>query len=205
MKKIFYSVGVGPGDFEYLTLKAKRILEYADVIAVPVKSHGEKSTAFKIAKKAVDMSGKEIVEIEFVMSRDRNVRLASRQNAAWKIAALLDSGKTVAMVTLGDVSFYSTCSYVNKRLANMGYGVEIISGIPSFSAAAAKARLSLCEEDETLAVIPAVTADEDFEKIIDVFDNIVIMKAGKNINKIYNCLEKRGLIDNAVVASGVGM
>ena len=42
MKKgILYGVGVGPGDPELLTVKARRILSQADVIAVPDKGGGE--------------------------------------------------------------------------------------------------------------------------------------------------------------------
>ena len=37
MRGKLYGIGVGPGDPELLTLKAKRILEAADVVAVPVK------------------------------------------------------------------------------------------------------------------------------------------------------------------------
>ena len=46
---ILYGVGVGPGDPELLTLKARRILSEADVIAVPDKGSGEK-TALNIVK-----------------------------------------------------------------------------------------------------------------------------------------------------------
>ena len=199
----FYAVGVGPGDFEYMTLKAVRALCEADVIAVPVKKSGESSTALEITKKAVDLSGKRIEEVEFIMSRDRSVRLNSREKAAEKIAALLSDGKTVAMITLGDVSIYSTCSYVNERIGNMGYDTEIISGVPSFCAAAAAAGVSLCEENETLAVIPAQS--EKLESVIDSFDNIVIMKAGKSIDKIYDCLKEHNLLNNAFTACRVGM
>lgn len=43
----FYSVGVGAGDGSYITLGALRALEQADIIAVPVKKYGEKSTALE--------------------------------------------------------------------------------------------------------------------------------------------------------------
>ena len=56
MKGRLYGIGVGPGDPELLTLKAKRILEAADVIAVPVKEAGEKSTALEIIR-PVGLSG----------------------------------------------------------------------------------------------------------------------------------------------------
>lgn len=201
----FYAVGVGPGDFEYMTLKAKRVLETADVIAVPIKARGEKSTAFEIAKKAVNLSEKTILELEFPMSRDRNARIKSRQTAAEKIAAVLDGGKTAAMVTLGDASLYSTCSYVSERLIKAGYETETIAGVPSFCAAAACAKISLCSEAESFAVIPAVTDIGELESILRTFNNVVIMKAGKSVIKICDCLDKLGLTQNAVVTSGVGM
>ena len=45
-------------------------------------------------------------------------------------------GKDVAMVTLGDVSVYSTCTYVHNAVKNAGFELEIIPGITSFCAAA---------------------------------------------------------------------
>lgn len=201
----FYAVGVGPGDFEYMTLKAKRVLEAADVIAVPVKARGEKSTAFEIAKKAVDLSGKAVLELEFPMSRGRDERLKSRRIAAEKIAAVLDEGKTAAMVTLGDASLYSTCSYVGERLIKAGYETETVAGVPSFCAAAARAGVSLCEGTDSLAIVPAVTDVGELNGILKAFGNTVIMKAGKSADKIYDCLDSLGLTQNAVAASEVGM
>ena len=41
MKGKLYGIGVGPGDPELLTLKAKRLIEECDIVAVPVKKEGE--------------------------------------------------------------------------------------------------------------------------------------------------------------------
>lgn len=54
----FYSVGVGAGDGSYITLGALRALEQADIIAVPVKKYGEKSTALEIIRKEFDTDKK---------------------------------------------------------------------------------------------------------------------------------------------------
>ncbi|MFR9000696.1 MAG: SAM-dependent methyltransferase [Anaerobutyricum soehngenii] len=50
MKGKLYGIGVGPGDPELLTLKAKRLIEECDIVAVPVKKEGEDSVALNIAK-----------------------------------------------------------------------------------------------------------------------------------------------------------
>ncbi len=75
----FYSVGVGAGDGSYITLGALRALEQADIIAVPVKKYGEKSTALEIIRKEFDTDKKEISELEFRMSGDTKVREESQK------------------------------------------------------------------------------------------------------------------------------
>ena len=61
---------------------------------------------------------------------------------------------------------YSTYTYVNQAIKAGGYETEIISGIPSFCAGAAKAQVSLCEGNETLAVIPSIKMNKNMTVII---------------------------------------
>ena len=200
----FYSVGVGAGDGSYITLGALRALEQADIIAVPVKKYGEKSTALEIIRKEFDTDKKEISELEFRMSGDTKIREESRRNSAEKIISALKDGKDVAMVTLGDVSVYSTCTYVHNAVKNAGFELEIIPGITSFCAAADKAQISLCEGNESVAIIPSLKSNL-LEKYIADFDKVVIMKSGNDTDVIYDILKKYGLENNAIVSSCIGM
>ena len=200
----FYSVGVGAGDGSYITLGALRALEQADIIAVPVKKYGEKSTALEIIRKEFDTDKKEISELEFRMSGDTKVREESRRNSSEKIISALKDGKDVAMITLGDVSVYSTCTYVHNAVKNAGFELEIIPGITSFCAAADKAQISLCEGNESVAIIPSLKSNL-LEKYIADFDTVVIMKSGKDTDVISDILKKYGLENNAIVSSCIGM
>ena len=200
----FYSVGVGAGDGSYITLGALRALEQADIIAVPVKKYEEKSTALEIIRKEFDTDKKEISELEFRMSGDTKIREESRRNSAEKIISALKDGKDVAMVTLGDVSVYSTCIYVHNAVKNAGFELEIIPGITSFCAAADKAQISLCEGNESVAIIPSLKSNL-LEKYIADFDTVVIMKSGNDKDVIYDILKKYGLENNAIVSSCIGM
>lgn len=200
----FYSVGVGAGDGSYITLGAMRALEKSDIIAVPVKKYGEKSTALEIIRKEFDTGKKEISELEFRMIGDTKIREESRRNSAEKIISALNDGKNVAMVTLGDVSVYSTCTYVHNAVKNAGFKLEIIPGITSFCAAADKAQISLCEGNESVAIIPSLKSGL-LEKYITDFDTIVIMKSGSDTDTIYDILQKHGLHNNAIVSSCIGM
>ena len=184
----FYSVGVGAGDGSYITLGALRALEQADIIAVPVKKYGEKSTALEIIRKEFDTDKKEISELEFCMSGDTKIREESRRNSSEKIISALKDGKDVAMVTLGDVSVYSTCTYVHNAVKNAGFELEIIPGITSFCAAADKAQISLCEGNESVAIIPSLKSNL-LEKYIADFDTVVIMKSGNDTDVIYDILK----------------
>ena len=93
MKGKLYGIGVGPGDPELLTLKAKRILDAAVVIAIPVKEKGEKSTALEIIRPVTELEGKEILEVVFRMARDEGERRRCREAAADQLAKLVDQGR----------------------------------------------------------------------------------------------------------------
>lgn len=205
MKGKLYGIGVGPGDPGLLTLKAKLIIEQADIVAVPVKKMGESSVALDIACQAVAIPAGKIREIEFTMNKDKTKREACRQAAAEEVMALLDEGKNIAMLTLGDIGIYSTYAYVHKIILQAGYEVEMISGIPSFCAGASKANISLTEGNEGLGIIPSLKGIDQVEKALDVFDNLVIMKVGNHVKEVYELLEGRQMENNAIVVSNVGM
>ena len=61
----------------------------------------------------------------------------------------------MAFLTLGDPTVYSTYLYVHKRVEAAGYETEIVSGITSFCAVAARLNMGLVEKAEPLHVIPA--------------------------------------------------
>lgn len=204
MKGKLYGVGVGPGDPELLTIKAKRILEQVDCIAVPKSSEGKESLALTIAKGAVELN-KEIVELVFPMSFEAKLLEDSWDKAVEGIKSKLDEGKDVAFLTLGDPTVYSTYMYIHKILDRKGYSTEIIPGITSFCASAARAGISLGENRETIAVVPSAYDCEELDSILDTFDNVILMKVSKKISLLQEKLMENGLENNAVLVSKCGL
>ena len=64
-----YGIGIGPGDPELITIKAKRILEEVQVWVAPKTAMEKTSLALAIATGAV-VTRKETVELLFPMSLD---------------------------------------------------------------------------------------------------------------------------------------
>ena len=194
-----YGLGVGPGDPELLTLKAVRLLNEADVIAVPDKGHGEK-TALKIVE--AHTAGKELLFCPTPMVRDRALLDTGYSKIADTLCALLDAGKTVAFITLGDPTIYSTYYYVHKLVAERGYEAELIPGVPSFCAVAAKLGVSLCERSQRLLIVPA---SADATDTLNFPANRVYMKAGKSLMDLQSQLREAGELDRAAMVANCGM
>lgn len=194
-----YGVGVGPGDPELVTRKAARILGEADVIAVPDKGAGEK-TALAIVEDLVE--GKPLLYCPAPMVRERSVLEESYERNAGAVCALLEEGKTVAFITLGDPTVYSTYIYVHKRVLARGYEAELIPGVPSFCAVAARLGTSLCEGGERLLIVPA---SHDAADCLELDANKVFMKAGKSIGELRELLRERGMLSRASMVANCGM
>lgn len=183
-----YGLGIGPGDPELITKKALRIIEESDIILVPgIKK--EDSVAYRIAKKAYErLDEKEIVTIPMPMTKEKEILKKSHEEGAEIVENLVKQGKQVAFLTLGDPTVYSTYLYIHKRMAKKGFETEIISGITSFCAVAARLNIGLVEKAEPLHIIPA---SYQIEEALELPGTKVLMKAGKNITEVKKILQKK--------------
>ncbi|MDO5538093.1 MAG: precorrin-2 C(20)-methyltransferase [Desulfovibrionaceae bacterium] len=155
----FYGVGIGPGDPELVTLKAARLIRSCEVIFTVVSAHVSESVSEDVVR-ALEPKGR-IVRLTFSMSRDRAERDRQFAVNAGLIAAELKEGRDCVFATLGDTLSYSTCGYMLPLLkeAVPGLRAEIVPGITSWSALAARAGTVLVENRESLRVVPSFTKD----------------------------------------------
>lgn len=195
-----YGVGIGPGDPELLTLKAVRLIRNADVIAVPGRVK-EETVAYQITVQAVpELADKEFVEVFYPMSKDPEILERCHTESADKIAAVLDQGKDVVFLTLGDTTVYSTYIYVHEKLLERGYEAEIVSGITSFCAVAARLNIGLVEKAEELHIIPA---SYQIEEALKLKGTKVLMKAASKMGEVKKLLAMCG--QDVVMIENCGM
>ncbi len=194
-----WGVGVGPGDPELLTLKAVRVLREADTVVIPDSGRADK-TAMQIV--AAYLEGKDLLYAAAPMVRDQAVLEQAYTDNADKICGLLAAGRQVAFITLGDPTIYSTYIYVHRKVLDRGYEAEIVPGVPSFCAAAARLNTTLCEGAEPLLILPA---SHGREALLEVPANKVFMKAGRSILDLQAQLRQRGQLEGASMVENCGM
>lgn len=203
MQGKLYGVGVGPGDPELLTLKALRLIKENEVIAVPGKDI-QASVAYQIVKGAYeDLDKKTLIPVAMPMTKDPQVLKANHDKAADQVEDYLREGKNVLFLTLGDTTVYSTYLYVHKRILERGYEAEIVSGITSFCAVAARLNMGLVEADQPLHVIPATYKAQEMDEILKLPGTKVLMKTGKKMKQVKESIEKSG--QKAVMIENCGM
>jgi precorrin-2/cobalt-factor-2 C20-methyltransferase len=184
MSGILYGVGLGPGDPELITLKAARLIAAADVIAYPTLD-GAESFARQIAVGLLPEGVPEI-RIDLPMTTERAPAQAAYDTGAAEIAAALEAGKTVG-------SFM----YLVARVSG-DHRVEVIPGVTSVTACAARARVPLAARNERVTILPGPLPEDELRARIEGADTAVLMKVGRHLGKIRRIFESLGLVDQAM-------
>lgn len=188
---------MGPGDPELLTLKAVRILQAADVVFAPHAENSDDSLALTVVRNFLDLEKQEIVYAPFAMGVDTDDVWGQ---AAKDISGHLEKGRNVAFLTLGDPMLYGSFMYVMEKVlsAEPNVPVEVVPGVSSISAAAARARVPIVSHRERLAVLPSMYGVDDLRQVLAQFDTVVLMKVNQKAVKAVEEIERDGGLEHCV-------
>lgn len=218
MNGILYGIGTGPGDSELMTIKAVKIMKQCDVLVLPVsdskllqepvlKKAGEAPEltkgciAYNIAyPNAPEISEKPVLFAPMPMIKNKEILKTIHNKSAEKIKELLGKGLKLGFLTLGDPTVYSTYLYIHKRILEWGEKAEIISGIPSFCASAARLSIGLVENREQLHIIPS---SYGVDEAVNLSGTKVLMKAGKKMSVVKNAIRESGQVFSMVENCGM--
>ncbi|GAA2605301.1 precorrin-2 C(20)-methyltransferase [Streptomyces axinellae] len=195
-------VGLGPGDPSLMTLRAVQAIDGAEVVAYHSARHG-RSIARSIA--AAHLRADHIEEaLVYPVTTEttdhpggyRGALEEFYAEAAERLAAHLDAGRTVAVLAEGDPLFYGSYMHMHKRLAHR-YPTEVIPGVTSVSAAAARLGTPLSEGEEALTVLPGTLPEEELTARLASTDAVAVMKLGRTFPKVRRALQRSGRLDEA--------
>lgn len=195
-------IGVGPGDWELLTVKATKILKEVPVICSPRSAREKESIVLSIIdpvikerKEEMNTENKKneigklkLLEPVFPMTEDKNILEQHWDDASGLIAKHLDNGLDVAFITLGDPSIYSTFSHIQKRLEK-NHEIEMIPGINSFTACVSSIGKPLVEKDEILVIVPKI--DNRLGTLLKEGNTFVLMKTSRNTEELENIIQNQ--------------
>lgn len=200
-----YGIGVGPGDPDLITMKAVKAMGGVDVIFTASSSKNSFSLAVDIARPHLP-ENVEVVVLPFPMTSDKEVMAKAWNENACTIAKVLDEGKNVAFLTLGDPMTYSTFGYIAQcmRADYADYPMVTIPGITSFQAAAARINTPLVEGEETLMITSGAYGGAHVRRVSDAAENVVLLKAYKNVDDIADALSESNLLDHSCAIKKCG-
>ena len=188
-----YGVGVGTGNPELITLKALRILQSVPVVAYPASETGN---SFARSIVAEFLQGNQI-EIPIVLPfKVEKSAQPFYDKASEQLEKHLDNGRDVAVLCEGDPFFYGSFMYIYDRLSPK-FDTEIIPGISSVMASAAMIGIPLTYRNDVFMVLSGILSGEVLKEKLKVADAAVIIKLGKNFNKVKQVLEELGLVERA--------
>ena len=199
-----YGIGVGPGDPELLTLKARRLIEEVDVVAFPTARRGPQHrprdrrgpSARRPAQARDDLPGDDRDDGAPRRLRGGAERVL-RQLGGDAGRAISTPAATSAILCEGDPLFYGSYIYLHERLAPR-YRSEVVPGVTSFSAAAASAGLPLARRDEVLTILPGTLPADALATLLATSDAAVVIKLGRNFPKVREAA-RRAEVDGRAV------
>ncbi|BAO88586.1 precorrin-2 C(20)-methyltransferase [Caballeronia cordobensis] len=203
MRGRLFGLGVGPGDPELITVKALRLLKAAPVVAYFV-AKGKKGNAFGIIESHLDAAQTRLPLVYPVTTEALEPPLcyetiisAFYDEAALTISGHLEAGRDVAVICEGDPFFYGSYMYLHDRLAAR-FEAQVVPGVCSMLGGVAVLGVPLVYRNQSLSVLSGVLPEDELQQRLETADAAVIMKLGRNFEKVRRVLGKLGLDERAL-------
>jgi precorrin-2/cobalt-factor-2 C20-methyltransferase len=202
-----YGIGVGPGDPELISVKGLRILCTVPVVSFPAGLSDQSGIAQQIITPWL-RSDQIQVPLTFPYIQDLDLLQQAWGVAAQQVWKYLCQGQDVAFVSEGDVSFYSTFTYLSRTLQHLypEAKIETIPGICSPLAAAAALGLPLTVQGDRLAILPALHRLADLAAVLAWAEVVVLLKVSRVYPQVWQTLNELQCLDRSyvVVRAGTG-
>ena len=195
---ILYGVSVGTGDPELITVKGLRILQQSKVVAFPAGIGDRPGVAQKIIAGWLEPH-QILLPLDFPYLQDREQLQTAWHKAAQLAWQYLAEGEDIAFACLGDVSFYSTFTYLAQTLQALHpeVAIDTVPGVSSPMAIASALQVPLTVERQKLAVLPALYTVRELEAVLDWAEVVVLLKVSSVYPQVWQILKERNLLESS--------
>ncbi|AFZ43152.1 precorrin-2 C20-methyltransferase [Halothece sp. PCC 7418] len=195
-----YGVSVGTGDPELITVKGLKCLQEADIVAFPEGINGKSGIAQRIISPWLQ-SHQMLLPLKFPYIQDDQELTEAWNVAAQTVLPYLQKGEDVTFACEGDISFYSTFTYLAQMVQKLDptIGVETIPGVCSPMAVASELGIPLTARSQRLIILPTLYHLEELEKAFQVAEVVVLMKFSSLYSQIWELLQTKNLLDHSYI------
>ncbi|HEV7327598.1 MAG TPA: precorrin-2 C(20)-methyltransferase [Bosea sp. (in: a-proteobacteria)] len=201
---LLYGVGLGPGDPDYMTVRARDIILKADRL-VHFCKRGRRGNARITADAIIAPDPAREIELAFPVTIEVPVEdegytgpiAAFYDEAAEQLAGEMAAGRSIAVLCDGDPFFYGSFMHLWRRLAHR-FPTEVVPGVTGMAGAWARADAPISWGDDVMTVVPGTLAESELTRRLVDTDAAVIMKLGRNLPKVRRALQAAGLINRAI-------
>lgn len=192
-----YAIGVGPGASDLITVRGARIIGELDVLYAPAGKKGAPSLAHTIVKEYVSAKT-EVRTYHFLMQASADDKAAVWDEVAQALKDEVKNGRKVGFITLGDAMLFSTWVSLLERIGRQPW-LEIVPGVTSFAAIAARGVMPLAMETQTMAVISCTVSEDELEQTLRSHDCVVLMKVYGRLEQVRALLHRLNLLEHALM------
>ena len=187
---VFYGIGLGPGDPGLVTLKALAVLRECRKIFVPDGGGPGGSRAFRILESLDASLPRKALRFPIPMGK---VEPGLWRSMARKIISFLSPESPCGMAVEGDPLLYGSFIRLREEIQKLreDIKVEVVSGIPSFVAAAARLGLPLASGRESFCVLAGPLNSQQLENHLMENDTLVLLKARTCLGELGALLRSR--------------
>ena len=199
-----YGVSVGTGDPELITVKGLRILQSSEIVAFPSGSNNRPGIAQDIIQCWLKPQ-QQLLPLEFPYTQNEIKLQQAWEKAAQTVWYYLNQGINITFACLGDISFYSTFTYLTQALLQLHpeTKIETVPGVCSPMAIASVLGIPLTVNRQRLVILPALYSVQELEQTLDWAEVIVLLKVSSVYKQVWQILQQRNLLSASCIVEKV--